>query len=164
MRVMRAVKARLRNRGVRRGLVIVAALILIFEVTVRRLPPDGVTVTAYPQDGGYTSATYAVTSTTRAIRADTAQKRAEIDTLNNDFNTGPFTTSPYFLTGGCGVLGGWINYQVTFTWHGLPLQSWTSLGDCGNAFADNSGGIPPDWLWGHRIAGDGQMLLWTLTQ
>ncbi len=163
MSVMRAVKARLRNRGVRWGLVIVVALILIFEVIVRRLLPDGVTVTAYPQDGGYTSANYAVT-TTRAISADTAQKRAEIDTLNNDFNTGPFTTSPYLLTRGCGVLGGWVNYQVTFTWHGLPLQSWTSLGDCGDAFADNSGGIPLDWLWGRRIAGDGQMLLWTLTQ
>ncbi len=152
MSVMRAVKARLRNRGVRRGLVIVLALFLIFEVTVRYLPPDGVTVTTI-NDNYFTPSGISglnIVTTSRTTLAHNAQTRAAIDHLNNEFNTAPIVGAPSIPKlprgGGCMTLVGYTEYQVTFTWHGLPLRVWTTNTPCPN-FTENSGGIPnPLWV------------------
>lgn len=158
--MMRVVSALRRNRGVRWSLVVVVAFFLIFEVTVRHLPPDGVTVTTIDHYAVYNpGAYYFVKTTSRATTADTVQTRAKIDTLNNAFAAAPFSMSPY-LARPCMTVGGWVDYQVTFTWHGLPVQSWTSLGGCGT-FTENSGGIP-NVLWGHWLPVDGQNALHVL--
>ncbi|HEY7974592.1 MAG TPA: hypothetical protein VID72_04565, partial [Ktedonobacterales bacterium] len=116
---MRVVKALLRKRGVRWGLVVVVTLCAVFEVTVRHLPPDGVTVTTMTHDAVYNpGVSYVDTTTSRTTSADTAPTRAEIDTLNNAFAAAPFTMSPY-ISRSCMTIGGWVDYQVTLTWLGL---------------------------------------------
>ena len=154
MRVMRVVKARLRDRRVRRGLVIVVALFLIFEVTVHYLPPDGVTVTTinynYFTPSGISGLN--VVTTSRTTLAHDAQTRAAIDRLNNEFNTAPIGAPiNYAFGGGCMTLSGYTEYQVTFTWHSLPLRVWTTNTPCPN-FTENSGGIP-NVLWSSEEGG-----------
>lgn len=167
MRVMRDVKARLGNRGVRWGLVIVVALFLIFEVTVHYLPPDGVTVTTinynYFSPSGISGLN--IVTTSRTTLAHDAQTRAAIARLNNGFNTAPIGTanSPKLTHpggGGCMTLSGYTEYQVTFTWHGLPLRVWTKNTPCPN-FTENSGGIPNPF-WVIILENDGQPALHAL--
>lgn len=161
MKTMRGIRALLSNRGIRWGLVIAVTFFLAFEITVRHLPPDGVTVTAITYSAEYPSnrVSYAVRTTSHATSADTTHTRAEIDTLYNAFAAAPFTLSPY-ISRSCMTLGGWVDYQVTFTWHSLPVQIWTSSGGC-SQFAENSGGIPNE-LWGHSLSVDGQQALHAL--
>jgi hypothetical protein len=163
MSVMRAVKARLRNRGVRRGLVIVVALFLIFEVTVRYLPPDGVTVTTINYNSFTPSGISGlnIVTTSRTTLAHDAQTRAAIDRLNDGFNTAPLG-APFISTAGsgCVAVSGYTEYQVTFTWHGLPLRVWTTNTGC-PGFAENSGGIP-NVLWVSILENDGQPALHAL--
>lgn len=159
MSVMRAVKARLRNRGVRRGLVIVVALFLIFEVTVRYLPPDGVTVTTINYNSFTPSGISGlnIVTTSRTTLAHDAQTRAAIDGLNNEFNTAPIVGASSIpklsFGGGCMTLSGYEEYQVTFTWHGLPLRVWTNNTPC-PFFTESSGGIPTPF-WASLVEDDG---------
>jgi len=154
---MRAVKARLRDRRVRWGLIVVVALFLIFEVTVHYLPPDGVTVTTinynYFTPSGISGLNTVTTS--RTTLAHDAQTRAAIDRLNNEFNTAPIVSASSIPKlprgGGCMTLSGYTEYQVTFTWHGLPLRVWTTNTPCPN-FTENSGGIPNLW-WSSEEGG-----------
>lgn len=153
---MRVVNALLRNRGVRWGLVVVVAFFLVFEVTVRHLPPDDVTVTTinYVEMSGHNT----VTTTSRTTSADTAQTRAAIDRLSDALNTAPIggPSIPIF-THGCMTAIGYTEYRVTFTWHGLPVQVWTTNTPCPN-FTENSGGIP-DLLWSRTLLWNGQQSL-----
>jgi hypothetical protein len=163
MSVMRDVKARLRNRDVRRGLVIVVTLFLIFEVTVRYLPPDGVTVTTinynYFTPSGIAGLN--IVTTSRTTLAHDAQRRAAIDRLNNGFNTAPLGAPiNYAFGGGCMTLSGYTEYQVTFTWHDLPVRVWTTNTGCPD-FTENSGGIPNP-LWVSILENDGQPALHAL--
>jgi hypothetical protein len=141
------------------------ALVLVMEGVARHLPPDGVTVTTIEHYAVYTRipsgerVSLDVRTTSRTTSADTAQTRAEIDTLSNAFAAASFTLSPY-MSRSCMTLGGWVDYQVTFTWHGLPTQIWTSSGGCGT-FTENSGGIP-NVLWGRPLSVDGQQALHAL--
>jgi hypothetical protein len=162
---MSGVNALLRIRGVRWGLVIVVAILLTFEVTTRHLPPDGVTVTTIEHYAVFTSIpsgvkiSYAVRATSHTTLATTGQTRAEIDTLNNVFAAAPFD-GPTYTSYMCTSLGGWIDYQVTFTWHDLPVQVWTTDNGC-PSFAENSGGIP-NVLWTHTLSYSDQQILFAL--
>lgn len=159
MRVMRAVKARLRDRRVRRNFVIVVALFLIFEVAARYLPPDGVTVTTINYDFFSPSGAPGlnIVTTSRATSAHDAQTRAAIDSLNTGFSTAPLvgvSSIPELSRGGgCMTVSGYTEYQVTFTWHSLPLRVWTNNTPC-PFFTENSGGISTPW-WSSLVADDG---------
>ncbi len=164
--IMGVVNAILRNRGVRWGLVIVVAILLTFEVIVRHLPPDGVTVTMIEHNAVYSGSaiSYVVKMTSRTTRANTPPARAEIDRLNDALNTAPFSAPTYLPTSptsyACVSLGGWTDYRVTFTWHGLPVQIWTTDNGC-PSFAENSGGIP-NVLWTHTLSYSDQQILFAL--
>lgn len=111
--------------------VCVLLLICAFEVTARLLPPDGMSETV----------TFAglQTSTTEADfiqPRDTATITHVYIALNNGAITppiGPFCNASVSVT-----------TTITFTWHGLPTQSW-SQGNCSN-WSRTSGGLPD--LWG----------------
>ncbi len=57
-------------------------------------------------------------------------------------------------------LVGYAEYQVTFTWHGLPLRVWTTNTPC-PGFTENSGGIPNPF-WVSILENDGQPALHAL--
>ncbi len=149
--------------GIRTGLGVVVALLLAFEVTVRHLPPDGVTVTKTHQIWVVGSApspeknqprNFTVTTSATHLAASRALWRARIQRLNTDLNSGvvrPFAPLLYYR--GCELPDGYTDYQVTFTWHGLPVQTWTSLDGC-PTFRENSGGIP-NVLWTHDLSPPG---------
>lgn len=162
--------ARRRRRVPRRlwfSVVGLIALILVMEGIVRHLPSDGVTVTTIEHYAVFTRiasgerVAYAVRTTSRTTSADNAQTRAEIDQLSNVLNTAPFGAPTYLpTTPQCMTVGGWRDYRVTFTWHGLPVQIWTTDNGC-PSFVENSGGIP-DMLWTRTLSYSGQQILFAL--
>jgi hypothetical protein len=165
-----AAGARRRRRAPRRlwlSVVGLIALVLVMEGIVRHLPPDGVTVTTIEHYAVFTRiptgerVAYAVRTTSRTTSADSAQTRAEIDHLSNALNTAPFGAPTYLpTTHQCMTVGGWRDYQVKFTWHGLPVQIWTTDNGC-PSFAENSGGIP-DVLWTRTLSYSDQQILFAL--
>lgn len=111
---------------------VLLALFVAFEVGIRHVPPDGMTV-AYehnPSSNGPTHATYSAPQDQQTINA-------YYETLNNalvyhSFRPTYIDPPPYL--DGCYPA---THPQFTFTWHGIPVESWS--GYC--SVVENAGGI-----------------------
>lgn len=122
------------------GVSILLALLLLFEVGIRHVPPDGMIV-AYeygPTPSGPMRATYAAPQDQQIINAYYAAL--------NDAPAYHSLQPNYVQTtrDGCYL----STYpQFTFTWHGIPLESWS--GYC--AVVENAGGIPDDLMFTYHL-------------
>ncbi len=112
-----------RRHGRRRFWLVVGALLaffIAFEVGIRNAPPDGMTVT-YEEPNPPTYIYMA------------PQDQGIINDYYSTLNTTP-VESPFVNINGCSP----IEYpQFVFTWHGVPVESWS--GGC--VYIENSGGI-----------------------
>jgi hypothetical protein len=120
---------------------------ILCELAIRHIPPDGASLTRLnDQTSLDNSGPGSVTATTRIYTSP--RDRAIIDKLNNALNTAPLQLPAPLLKGCQNGLGGAVTFTVTLTWHGLPVQVWTSEG-CG-AYSESSGGIT-NFLWTHEL-------------
>ena len=155
--IRRAAHTALRHRRILLGLVIVVTLLVAFEITARHLPPDGVIITetrqslvTYVQTPQGARPRYTTSTTTHThLAAASPLWRARINRLSDDLNTGAVLPLAILPSYWCQTPGGSTNYQVTFTWHSLPVQTWTTLYGC-NVFMENSGGVS-NFLWSHTL-------------
>lgn len=140
--------------------IIVTAVVIAFlllEVVIRWLPPDRVVATTqWTHD---LCSSQAVGPTTCVTRHDqhtavyTAAKDASaIQHIYSAFSSNDIALPP--TISGChvepDVYYGGERYTVTFYWHGLPTQVWSSAHgeNCGYWFR-SSGGAPD--LWAHSL-------------
>jgi hypothetical protein len=105
--------------------LIVALLFVIFEVGIRNVPPDGMTVTYdAPNPPTYTYAA--------------PQDQGIINDYYSTLNTAPME-SPFVHINGCSP----IEYpQFVFTWHDIPVESWS--GGC--VYTESAGGVSDIFL------------------
>lgn len=116
-----------RRRGRRRYWLVVGAvlaLFVLFEVGIRHVPPDGMTVTTM----GYSGATYTLFYTAPKDQQTISETYA---TLHAAPAVSPFAHYNCAL--------GPSPYSVAFTWHGIPVEVWFT-GSC--VVSDTAGGIP----------------------
>ena len=127
--------------------VVLLALIVLFEVGIRHVPPDGMTVTelGYASDSTYTVA-YSYTA---------PQDQQTIGATNASLNTAPTVIGGIFAHYNCALTPPPYPTSIAFSWHGIPLETWYT-GSC--VVGDTAGGIP-DFLWtGHYWQPDGSLL------
>lgn len=127
-----------RGRRIRLGLAILvlAALVFIaFELGIRHVPPDGMTVTLLSPHG------YLMDGPPLMYTAPKDQQT--IDAYYSGLNAAPVESSQasanYALYQGC-----YPNMypQITFTWHGIPVESWISQDSASICeYVENSGGL-----------------------
>lgn len=135
-------------------------ILLAFEVATRNIPPDGMTVTSVKTGAGPDGPS--IGAVTTITRYSGAQYQAVINQLYDDFNTASLSGPLYTpTTTVCGPLA-WTEYQITFTWRGLPVEVWSNRGGCPD-YMDNSGGIP-NLLWTHTLSPADQETLNVLLQ
>ena len=132
-------------------------IFLAFQVTARRLPPDGMTIVANTTTGTSLYGSNVGVVTTSA-NYSAAKYQTVINRLYDDFNTALPNTPPATLTT-CGPLG-YADYQVAFTWHGLPVEVWWNQGGC-PVYTDSTGGIP-NLLWAHTLSPADQQSIYEL--
>jgi hypothetical protein len=114
-------------------LAIFALVLILFEVGIRHVPPDGMTVTLLSPDGRSGGPwMYA-----------TPKDQQTIDAYYTGLNAAPVKSSQvsanYALFHGCYPTA---YPQITFTWHSIPIESWTSqdsISIC--AYIEDSGGL-----------------------
>ena len=119
-------------------LVVVAVLVLIvlFEVGIRHVPPDGMTVT-------YTcSACGAPYVGTRAYSAHADQQA--IEDWYTSFNDASVVSA--WRLSGCTLT--MDPSSVVFTWHGIPVEAWTLEG-C--RYAESAGGMSDALVVQHLV-------------
>lgn len=106
----------------------VLTLFILFEVVIRHVPPDGMSVT-----DAYGPSLYGSTRTTYTAPQD----QQDINTYYAELNAAPVesrATTSYALPDGCYPTA---YPNITFTWHGIPLESWS--GYC--VVVESAGGI-----------------------
>lgn len=131
-----------RMRRLGQGALILLVLFLLFEVGIRHVPPDGMTVTGI----GYSEVGYPDSfGTTRTFTSSYTEPKDQqtINDLYASLNAAPAFFSPIFFSQPvnvhCALL--WLPYptSIAFTWHGIPLETWFTSG-C--VVRDTAGGIP----------------------
>ncbi len=116
------------------GVGIVLALFIMFEVGIRHVPPDGMTVTEIDYAGG-DPFTYSYTYTAPKDQQTIGETYAALNTapafnyLITRYNC-PLNSPPY-------------PSSIEFTWHGIPLETWSTT-SC--TISDTAGGVSDDFL------------------
>lgn len=127
-----------RRRGRHRYLLVVGAvlaLFLLFEVGIRHIPPDGMTVSFNDAAGGDSAGTLRYTAPAdQQIVADyyAAFNRAAVRS-EWTIHSCAMTDDPS---------------SVAFTWHGLPVESWMLVG-CD--YVESAGGISDELAVQHLL-------------
>jgi hypothetical protein len=112
-------------RRVVKGALVLLALFLLFEVGARHVPPDGMTV-SYDDSVGDTS------FVTQSYSAPMDQQT--IADYYVAFNHA--LVRPAWILHGCAMMQ--YPSSVEFSWHGLPVESWTLVG-CD--YVESAGGV-----------------------
>lgn len=141
-RVGRLVRA---PRGVA---LMVVLLFLIFEVGIRHVPPDGMTVTGIEDsEVGYPDTFGTTVAFTASYTAPEDQQT--INDFYASLNAAPAYFSPVsHPIVNCALTPLPYATSITFTWHGMPLETWFTS-SC--VVGDTAGGIPDVLtyrLWG----------------
>jgi hypothetical protein len=105
---------------------VLLALIILFEVGIRHVPPDGMTVT----EVGYAGSAPFTLSYSYTAPKD----QQTIGDIYAAFNRAPVWTA--WTVHGCVMTQD--PSSVVFTWHGVPVESWTLAG-C--VYDESAGGI-----------------------
>jgi len=142
-----ATRSRTRRRAWLRWALVGVAVVVLAELLIRHVPPDGASVTRTEVVTSFDGTVTSVTMHTHAYTGNTA------DALNGALNTAPLQLPNPLLKGCRNSLGGYATYKVTLTWHGLPVQVWSSQG-CG-AYSESSGGLP-NILWTRELPYEAQ--------
>lgn len=111
-------------------------MFLLFEVGIRHVPPDGMTVTynyAYPVNNGTSIGMQTYIS---------PQDQQNIYAYYAAFNRAPVRS--LWWHHGCTM--SLDPSSVEFTWHGLPVESWTNTG-C--EYTESAGGISDELVAQH---------------
>jgi hypothetical protein len=125
------------------GALALLALFLLFEVGIRHVPPDGMVVsfqdsTLVPQsDGSYVPKAILTTYT----YTEPKDQQAIGETYASLNDTSPFNSITTHVN--CALTPPPWPSSITFTWHGIVLETWTIEG-C--AVSDNAGGISDDQM------------------
>lgn len=120
------------------GVVLLLLLFLLFEVGIRHVPPDGMTVTY-----AYKYSASAVIGT----RPYTAPKDQQtIRDAFAAFNAARVVRVPLGQYAGCALTP--YPSLVVFTWHGVPVEAWTLEG-CW--YAESAGGISDERVVEHPL-------------
>lgn len=130
-----------RRRGRRRFWLwvgVLFAVFILFEVGIRHVPPDGMTVTEI----GYAGGSSETSSYTYAAPKDQQTISATYVALHN----APAIVMPIFSHYNCALTPPPYPTSIAFTWHGIPLETW-STGSC--VVGDTAGGVPGFLLTGY---------------
>jgi hypothetical protein len=96
---------------------VLLALIVLFEVGIRRMPPDGMTVMELWYAGGSTyTLTYSYTA---------PMDQQTISATYASLNTAPTVTGGIFAHVNCALTPPPYPTSIAFTWHGVPDFLWT---------------------------------------
>lgn len=121
------------------GALVLLALFIAFEVGSRHVPPDGMTVK------------YGCGVPNRPMCIYTSPKDQQ---AINDYYAA-FNRAPVRLNLPEPVINGCFNEDasyVVFTWHGMPVESWTYDG-C-EEYIENAGGVSDAYILTHHDAPD----------
>jgi len=124
-------------------LVFLAIVVIVFEVTIRHAPADGlvITRTAHINDQRYRDQRYQTYHDETTIwQYSSFHDQAIIDDWNHELNTGSVYAPSLLISGGCRNSTEEDVTTMKFTWHGLPVQVWSATA-C-SPFTENSGGLP----------------------
>lgn len=119
-----------------RGVALIAVLLfVVFEVGIRHVPPDGMTVTEVGYPGVMSTYAYSFTA---------PKDQQTIDDIYAAYNRAPVWSA--WDRHGC------VMTQdpplVVFTWHGIPVESWT-LAACWHV--ESAGGISDGLVVQHLL-------------
>lgn len=111
---------------------VVLALFLLFEVGIRHVPPDGMTVT-------YDCPSFCVNYPFVGARAYTAPQDQQFITQSYAYYNSLPVIPAWTPIASCGPLAIYPS-SVVFSWHGIPVESWTSR-NCLGEYIESAGGI-----------------------
>ncbi|HEU5342886.1 MAG TPA: hypothetical protein VFU60_00940 [Ktedonobacterales bacterium] len=122
---------------------VLVALFILFEVGIRHVPPDGMTVT-YTYSQLDPNCSNCVDSVFGTGRYTSPQDQPTIDSYYAAFNRAPVRPAWFFHH--CTMYSDPV--AVVFTWRGIPVESWTIQG-CD--YFESAGGVSDVLVAQHQL-------------